>query len=495
MNKPKYNLIVFLVISSIGLLLYYPILQNGFLSDDYDSLYRICIEHTIVVKEFFRPLIDISFKLNFFLSGLNSSGYYILNLAVHIANAFLVYKIANAFNFAGDNSRLFGCLSSFFFLIYPFHNEGVVWLNGRLSSISCFFALLCVYVWLGNAKLIVKAILGICFYFIGLLAYESILLLPFITFIIIWNKTYGRKKILLFLSLSSLIMIGYLLMRFHFSGNVYGDYGSRMTDVNFLNSVIKGAKTTSRLFLPPSENSNLLIVAFVALLIAMFVLNFRLYKMYGVNTLNLYIKLVMVLMVSLVIPVLFGISTRTSEGDRLLYFPSVFLSMTISIMILLLIRAGYVRVIACSIVSIYFITFLLLNNRNWEKASFISGKILNFAKEASYKNVIYINLPDEIEGAFVFRNGFNKALILNNIDTGRIWVSNLLTRLEYLELKDTIRLVKKTNVLILPPATRISFLDNDSVKVENTFNFDKRVFYKKNTTVLYWNKVDIIRVF
>ncbi|MFT4018382.1 MAG: hypothetical protein QM668_15565, partial [Agriterribacter sp.] len=189
------------------------------------------------------------------------------------------------------------------------------------------------------------------------------------------------------------------------------------------------------------------------------------------------------------------ISTRTSESDRLLYFPSVFICMIFAVIIQLLIKSTKWRLISCSVLSIYFVTFLLLNNKNWEKASELSGKILEQAKASAYRNIVYINLPDEIEGAFVFRNGFNKAMILNNIDTGKIWVNNMLTRLEYLEFKEAIHPLTEAGAVILPPVTKVSFIGNDSMQVENILNFEKRVFPKENTTILYWNTVDMIRLF
>ncbi|PVD53915.1 hypothetical protein DC498_00515 [Terrimonas sp.] len=495
MNKLKYNLLVFLVFGLIGFLLYYPILDNNFLSDDYDSLYRVCIQQTIIVKEFFRPLIDISFKFNYLLGGFDSSGYYILNLVIHIANVFIVYKIANVFKPENDKHDLLSWLSAFLFLIYPFHNEAVVWLTGRLASIACFFALLCIYVWLGNSTRVVKAALSITFYFTGLLAYESIVLLPLVIFILTWNKTNNRKNTFLFLGISFLVTVGYLLLRSYVSGNVYGDYGARMMDVDFLSIIIKAAKTMGRFFLPPSENSNLLIFTFVAIVVALIVLSFRLYKMYSMAALTPFIKLIMALVVASSIPLLFGISTRTGESDRLLYFPSVFLCMIFAMLIQLLIKTISGKVVAVTMLSIYFITCLLQNNKNWEKASLISGKVLGYVKEANRKNVVFINLPDEIEGAFVFRNGFTKAMVLNNIDTGKIWVNNMLTRLEYLELKEVIHPLTGTGAFVLPPVTKISFIGNDSVQVENISNLEKRVFPKENTTILYWNTVDMIRLF
>ncbi|MFT3701008.1 MAG: hypothetical protein QM802_01455 [Agriterribacter sp.] len=356
------------VFSLVGLILYFPILDNEFLSDDYDSLYRICIEKTIIVKEFLRPLIDISFKFNYFFSQLNCGGYYIFNLAVHIINAYLIYKIALTLKPREHKTQQwFSWLSALLFLVYPFHNEGVVWLTGRLSTISCFFALLSILVCLSNMKIFLKAFFTGLFYCIGLLAYESILLLPIIILLLIWNKEYSFKKTLISIIVCFAIIVLYLAVRYYASDVVYGEYGSRITDNQFLNLFIKAFKTWGRLLLPPSENSNLLIGLFVLIMVIIILLNVQLYKMYGFLKLDTYIRLVLVLIIAMAIPTLFGISTRTSEGDRLLYFPSVFLCMILSLVISLLVKTLKAKSVVCIAIGIYFISFLLLNNRNWKK--------------------------------------------------------------------------------------------------------------------------------
>lgn len=493
LKQDFFALMIFLL---FGGLIYFPILNNAFLSDDYDSLYRICIERTIIIKEFFRPIIDVSFKFNYLIGGLNPKGFYIFNLAVHILNAYLVYKIAFALKpVSKDHLVLVSWLSAFLFLIYPFHNEGVVWLTGRLASISCFFGLLTVWLWLSEMKIWVKIIIGLIFYFIGLLAYESILFLPIIILILTWSRNFTVKHTAYLFALCVGIIAAYLLVRFHASGNVYGEYGARMTDYGIYNIVIKGCKTMGRLFLPPSEVSGMLTVAFLIVIIGLVFLNIKIYRKYGISQLLQFFKLILSLIIAMIIPCLFGISTRTSESDRLLYFPSVFLCLILSSMVVLLIKTKRAQVTGFLGMSLYFLIFLVLNNLNWERASFAADKIMKIAGGANERNVIYVNLPDEIEGAFVFRNGFKKAIVLHGIDTASVYVNNYLTRLEYLEFGDQIKTAQIGEVLMLPPVTKLTFLANDSIKIENTIDLTKRIFWKHNSTLLYWNKEDLIRLF
>src|SRR6202000_852049 len=123
-------------------LLYLPTIRNGFMMDDYAALYRILIEKRIVYREFLRPWIDISFYLNWMISGLHPEGYHLFNFILHALTTYMVYQVVVDLPFfAGRERETMGVMAAVFFLFYPFHNEGVVWLAGRLSSIAAFLGL------------------------------------------------------------------------------------------------------------------------------------------------------------------------------------------------------------------------------------------------------------------------------------------------------------------------------------------------------------------
>ena len=75
----KKTTVIFLF-TAVGFVIYFPLLGNGFLSDDYDSLYRIYVQKRILYKEFLRPMIDISFYVNYLISGLSAWSYYLFNM-------------------------------------------------------------------------------------------------------------------------------------------------------------------------------------------------------------------------------------------------------------------------------------------------------------------------------------------------------------------------------------------------------------------------------
>src|SRR5579863_164610 len=96
-SSSRIRIFVILLFTVVGFAIYIPILGNGFLSDDYDSLYRIYIQKRILYKEFLRPMIDISFYFNYLISGLSAWSYYLFNISVHVINALLVFRFAAGF--------------------------------------------------------------------------------------------------------------------------------------------------------------------------------------------------------------------------------------------------------------------------------------------------------------------------------------------------------------------------------------------------------------
>src|SRR5258708_37627135 len=130
---PRNRLLLFLLFAVGTLLIYFPVLGNGFLTDDYASLYRILVEKQMLYRESMRPLIDISFYLNWLISGLHPLGYYLFNLLVHAFTCFMVYRVAMDLPLIAADRRGGGLLAagpSFFFFSFSFFSGGWVWRGG-----------------------------------------------------------------------------------------------------------------------------------------------------------------------------------------------------------------------------------------------------------------------------------------------------------------------------------------------------------------------------
>jgi hypothetical protein len=327
------------------------------------------------------------------------------------------------------------------------------------------------------------------------LAYESILFLPFIVIVFRWSYSKALKLVLREIGLALIIMAVYLVVRWALSGTIYGTYGERMYDWSIKNNIVKLLKVFGRAVLPPAENASLLTALFVGMILLLTTAFWLITRSNGYTQSfkrDLF-KLGLTFITAMAIPVFFGISTRTTEGDRLLYFPSVFLAIFIANWLLLL-KKRIFRNFAFSVICLYFLFFLFTNNRRWEMASRASDNIISEIRKNNVKEIVVINLPDELEGAFVFRNGFYKALLLNGIDTGRVVVNNYLTRLQYLGLEGKIKADSGSSLYSILPVTHILPTgDSDSLIIVNTLaNTQKMV--SSNAVLYFWDKCSLQRV-
>jgi protein O-mannosyl-transferase len=496
-KSSRNSIAVTLLFTVVGLVIYIPLLGNGFLSDDYDSLYRIYIQKRILYREFLRPMIDISFYFNFLISGLSAWSYYIFNIVVHIINALLLFRLASRYVlFSKKDQWLFAFWSALLFLIYPFHNESIAWLSGRLSSMACLFALISLII-ASERKGKMASIMSAIFFLLGLLCYESIIFLPGIILIIQWLKERSVKNLFVQGGFWFLVACFYLLIRLLLSGEITGEYGSRLSDNHILQKFLNTGKVLGRLFLPGSENQRLLVI--MTIVICFFILIITVFILRNKNQNRAdrtkWIALMVFALISLLIPVAFGVSTRTSESDRLLYFPSCFICMLLIAVILQLFSNKTVRLLWFSGISIYFLCFLEINNMRWVKASRAAESILETVRNRGVKNIILINVPDELEGAFVFRNGLEKALEINKADTSEVKIMNYLKRSDYLKTGETIPVQILDSTQIIYPECKIVQHAGQYIQLTNTKNNSSESIRKDRNLMYYWNKEALIRLF
>jgi hypothetical protein len=145
--------------------------------------------------------------------------------------------------------------------------------------------------------------------------------------------------------------------------------------------------------------------------------------------------------------------------------------------------------------SIYFLFFLEKNNRQWIMASDAARNILRTVEDSGLANITLINLPEEIEGAFIFRNGFYKSLVINKVDTSKVTVINYLKGPDYVTTKEDITASACHGELFIFPSVRIKDTLNNSVRVLNTDNNKAMTLQKNRNLIYYWNRHNLIRLF
>ncbi|OGW75078.1 MAG: hypothetical protein A2Z72_03545 [Omnitrophica bacterium RBG_13_46_9] len=87
--------------------------------------------------KYYRPVVALSFVVDYFLWGLEAFGYHLTNISIHICNAVLIFFLACVLS--GD--RRIGVIASFLFLVHPINTEAVTYISGRGDPLSLFFGL------------------------------------------------------------------------------------------------------------------------------------------------------------------------------------------------------------------------------------------------------------------------------------------------------------------------------------------------------------------
>lgn len=448
---------------------YFPLLTKNFSADDFRVLWRVCHDQQFVTEGFFRIVSDVTLYLNYLIGGYQPVYFNLFNLLLHLACSLLIYLFClQTAGFWSTGERFFSFCSGFFFLLYPFHSEAVVWIVGRGASLSTFFALIAICVAVSEIKDRWKYLLAGLSYLAGLLAYEAILSLPLIVLLIHWMKYQSMKAVIYFSISFGLAIIIYFTLRVSISGSVFGAYGAGIAGLSFKHFAGQFFRVMARLIAPPhQQTSRFLLFLFVALVgwLAVIVLYVRSLRK-RMMSLAPFGLIALVFMCSLMVAVSFPVSTRTTSTDRLLYFPSVFLCIALSMMVSELASGKLKRVLAVVVLGVFGLWGIMSTNKNWSFASASTTRILGVARELSNAgtHVLLLNVPDEHNGAYMLAGVLEEALLINGIDTSRVHQVNIL-RKEDRGVEGRIRPISDRDGWYIFPGVRISRKDNSISRI------------------------------
>lgn len=485
-----FDLLFFCVLLILSLVLFFPVISKPFASDDYSVMYRLAYQKNFFIKGFFRPVSDFTLYFTYLIGEFNPIVYNIFNLLIHASSAFLLYKVCSKIKlFLITDQPWFPFLCSLLFLTYPFHNESIVWVVGRASIVACFFSFLALNIILSDKSAISRIFWACIFYFIGLCSYETIIPLPFIVFALLYTKQWRKDAFLkrIVLALMGTLLLNLLLRRF-VAGVITGSYGERL--FSWQDLIIRMLKGFGRQFLPPTNNSALLSGLFTFLLICCVCLFYFIYisrRSYWISL----VKLSVIVIMASLIPVMFGVSTKSIEGDRLFYFPSFFLCMWVGFLVCLIKQRFKKALLAC-VILVYNIVFLEINNLIWRKSGEVITVFLENVKhyKKSKRELFIINIPDDYKGAQVFRNGLKQALLINNIDTSGIrpinFVSSNVFNGELMRNKIIDKQIDFASGVIVMQDRILFKPKNDTLLY--------KFFYSSNSLILHWDGKELMPV-
>ncbi len=150
-----------------------------------------------------RPLLNLSFALNYAIGGTAVGGYHFVNLAIHLAAAFAAYGLVRRIvllpifaGAPGGTSRIVALIVAAVWAVHPLQTASVTYISQRAESLMGLFYLLTLYGFLrgvqtGSAAWLATAI-GLCAG--GMLTKEVMITAPLVVFLIDWQWVSGTVR-------------------------------------------------------------------------------------------------------------------------------------------------------------------------------------------------------------------------------------------------------------------------------------------------------------
>ncbi|HEV2764267.1 MAG TPA: hypothetical protein VGV38_14895, partial [Pyrinomonadaceae bacterium] len=381
---------------------------------------------------------------------------------------------SEAFMFEPAGRRWLAYASALVFLLHPSHTEAVSWISGRADLLSTLFCLLALLAFLSHARTRRRAslVFALVAFALALLSKEAALCFPLLAAlagIYFGRESDGsdttsdpaptprpapskhagpkpaspkralpetlRRTVLRTLKaawLSSLpficVLLLYVAARAYALGALVGGYGAGrhlyLTHGVVASQLLRAAL---RLLFPanalrslPFLESRALSPTLIALGVALLVTSALVFRRAGsrralVHFLrrNKLLWLLFALSLAALLPALnLRINVYDTQGERFLYLSSAFFSVALA---LALTKAARRRprlstaALACLL--LLYALGLRQTNRTWREASQLSRSLVEDATRLSARaDVLLLNAPDNLRGAYVFRNGFDHAL-------------------------------------------------------------------------------------
>lgn len=490
-NLFKNKIVVLATFLGTAFLIFSPSAHRIFLSDDYCTLNNIVTNQSVWLETFFRPVGDLTLLWTYKLAGWDPFYFYLVNILLHTANSFLLYLFCLKWYGKENRYMFFAVAAGLIFLTYPSHLEAVLWAIGRGISLAVFFALLAMITVISNLQPALRIALAAVFYFLALGCYESVLLLPVIL-LYLYPRSERKQSIVFGIVLAAVLAI-HVYLRYLLTGGMWRAYNGVLFSKDIIGYVSTFVKIVLRMFVPPFDNPLIFTISGIVLLLGLFIVLFKNRNRFQTDfRFGKTILLVVVgLACTIIVALSFGLSTRTSEGDRLLYFPSIFYAMLIVLLAVRLTQTFKVAVVIVALLVTAQTAFVLINQNHWIRASAIADKVINSIGVYPQRPLYIVNLPSDYKGAYVLRNCLPEALLHYGVDTSGVRIVNIIQSTEVERREGVIAPEKTGTSVFIWPQTIVGLKDGAVQSIKNE-NDSAIVVNNESALVLYWNKKELV---
>ncbi len=430
--------VVFLV-GSLGA--YGTIINTYFVSDDFvlrravtqDGAWGLWASSG---SDFFRPLISLSFYADNRLWGDYAPGYHLTNVLLHGLTSFGVFvfaaQVLDDFPLSARRRMGAALLAGGIFLLQPSHSGAVSWIAGRTDVIAtacAVYALIAYRVYVDHGS---HWALGGALILFGsaLLAKEAVIGFPLIILLLDLPHPADRPVRARWLGgvWFGAIWLGYVVLRYAVIGQWVGGYGGGVPSPPDL--ARNGTIFAFRSAAPPTWIEAESLTAYVLMaalglgLIGLIAVgarplqrHWRAFNAAQPAAARMLIGLIGAWGLALAPVTVFTSATqttlRTLTDERLVYFPSVFAALLTAILLALVIRDRRTLIGVSVALLVFYGGMLIYANRQWQRAADLAEEIVqSFGVYAPNDEVIVLVVPDNLNGAYVLRNGLAAALDL-----------------------------------------------------------------------------------
>jgi len=195
----KKNLLFVIIIAIAGVGVYINTVQNEFIWDD-----KVLISENDSIKDwskfkenftshlyhgtrnasnFYRPILKLSFMIDYSIWKQNVLGWHITNIVLHVINAILIFYI---FSIILKN-RIASFITGMLFCVHPLFTSAVTYISGRGDPLALFFMLISFLLFIKT-----RYVLSILFFIFAVLTKETAIILPLLLFA--YDKVVEKKK-------------------------------------------------------------------------------------------------------------------------------------------------------------------------------------------------------------------------------------------------------------------------------------------------------------
>ncbi|MFG0248420.1 MAG: tetratricopeptide repeat protein [Phycisphaeraceae bacterium JB051] len=190
-----------LLLITLTLLAYVPVLQCGYIwDDDYYVTHNATLTHVGGLADIwfsphsipqYYPMVHTSFWLEYRAWGLHPTGYHVINVLLHIGSCLLLWRLLLKLKMP----RYWAWIAAGIFALHPVQVESVAWITERKNVLSCLFYLFAAHLYLrfDQSRHWRHWLLAFGLFVLALLSKTVVLTLPAAMLVILWQQR-GRLK-------------------------------------------------------------------------------------------------------------------------------------------------------------------------------------------------------------------------------------------------------------------------------------------------------------